>query len=47
MFISNLIWDIVHSAIKTKFFRQTNTTDTTYYSNIPYGNKPPQWKMNS
>jgi len=36
MFISNLTWNVIYSAIQTEFSRQTNTTNTTSYSSIPY-----------
>ena len=42
--ISNLTWNIVHSTIQAKFSRQTKTTNTAYYFDIPYKNKLSQWK---
>ena len=36
MFISNLTWNVIFSAIQTEFSRQTDTTNTTSYSSIPY-----------
>ena len=43
---SNLIWDVICSAIHAEPSRQTNTTNATHYSGIPCGNKPSQWKKN-
>ena len=45
--ISNLTWDIVHSAVQTKLFRWTNTVNATCHFDIPHGNKLLQWKKNS
>ena len=40
--ISDLTWDIVHSAIQAEFYRWTNTTDATHNSGIPHRDKPSQ-----